>query len=387
MKYLIVGDANSMHIYNFVKNVLLYKDIEIFLFTLSIEPINNNYREFYGKNDIVVFSVAEHYKYIENNNYFSRVINLLRKYLLFKKIPKMDICHIQSVYKTSLLLYLNNKRKFKKLILSYWGGDIEDVNKRVIKVREKTFCYANKITVTVEQTLLDFQKIYGHKYDKKLQICRFATEGLEEINKIASSKTKFEIKEEFSIPKNKICITCGYSAYRTQHQDKIIYQLSKLSNAIKKNIFIIIPMQYGRNDMEYIEMVKKQATESSIEYMILEEYFSFNKMAKLSLATDIYINLRDTDAFSNTLKEQVFSGSVVVSGSWLKYLELEKMNAPLIKIDSFKELPLLIESIINNFDDFNTIKLFQPIYQLYGTNSIRNQWSEVIEETLNAEKN
>lgn len=385
MKYLVVGDANSMHIYNYVKNVLSLKNIDIFLFTLSIEPINEKYREFYRKNNVVLYSVAEHYKYIDNKNCYARIINLLRKFFLFKKIPNMDICHIQSVYKTSLLLYLNNKRKFKKLILSYWGGDIEDENKKVIRIREKTFHHADKITVTVEQTLLDFHKIYGHKYDKKLQVCRFATEGLEEIKKISSSKSKLEIKEDMNFPKDKICITCGYSAYRSQHQDQILYQLSKLPDTLKRRIFIIVPMQYGRNDLEYIEEVKKQAVKCDIEYKILEDYFSFNEMAKLSLATDIYMNLRETDAFSNTLKEQVYSGSTVVTGSWLNYLELEKMSAPLIKIESFNELPSLIENLIKNSDNFNSDKLFQPIYEMYGTTSIRHQWNDVIEETINAE--
>lgn len=39
MKYLVIGDSNSVHIYNFVKTVLLPNEYEVYLITLSVKPI------------------------------------------------------------------------------------------------------------------------------------------------------------------------------------------------------------------------------------------------------------------------------------------------------------------------------------------------------------
>ena len=47
MKYLIIGDANSMHIFNYVKTVLEGYPFEIHLLTLSTERVKESYRRYY----------------------------------------------------------------------------------------------------------------------------------------------------------------------------------------------------------------------------------------------------------------------------------------------------------------------------------------------------
>ena len=55
-RYLVIGDANSMHIYNYVKNVLLPYNYEIHLLTLSVLPIRKMIFLFiqYTKKDIAI---------------------------------------------------------------------------------------------------------------------------------------------------------------------------------------------------------------------------------------------------------------------------------------------------------------------------------------------
>ena len=47
MRYLIVGDANSMHIFNYVKTVLDGDRFEVHLLTLSTERVKQEYRDYY----------------------------------------------------------------------------------------------------------------------------------------------------------------------------------------------------------------------------------------------------------------------------------------------------------------------------------------------------
>ena len=156
MKYLVIGDANSMHIYNFTKNFLIPKGYEIHLLTLATQPVREEYRRFYKKNKIILHSVAEkNYKGLDKTDRLHRMINLIRKLKLMKDVPKVDICHLQSVYKTSVMMILHNKRKYKKLVLSYWGGDLEVCSKKILKFMEKALNRADSITVTVKKVLDD----------------------------------------------------------------------------------------------------------------------------------------------------------------------------------------------------------------------------------------
>ncbi|MBQ8146936.1 MAG: hypothetical protein IJ039_09150 [Clostridia bacterium] len=383
MKYLVVGDANSMHIFNFVKTVLLPRKYEVHLLTLSVKPIKDEFRSFYRENGVTVHSIAEkNYKNLNKTDIFHRVLNLLRKHRLMKKMPQIDICHIHSVYKTSVDMVLKNKKKFGKIICSYWGGDIEDRSEYVVNLRKKCFDIADSITVTVKQTYNEFRELYGDVYDSKLQICRFATGGLDCINTLSKSTTRQACRNEYGISEDKICITCGYSAYADQHQDKCLKAIIALPQEIKDKLHVIVPMQYGKYEPDYVARIEELSRTEGLKCDILRTYVPFEKSAMLAIATDIYLHVRDTDAFSNALKEHIYSSSQVITGTWLKYPELVEMGAKYESINSFYELNDVLYRKIRTTKISDKIELFAPIYELYSTESIIGQWSGVIDSVI-----
>ena len=380
MKYLVIGDASSMHIFNYVKTVLLPCGYEVHLLTLSVEPIRTKFREFYKENGVIVHSIAEKgYRGLDKKDKFHRFLNLVRKFRLMRDVPKVDICHVHSVYKTACVMVLRNKTKFKKLILSYWGGDIEDKSPTVVKLRKKCFEYADAITVTVTETHNEFHRIYGDTFNEKLRICRFATEGLECIKKISVEKSREDCRKTYGIKAGLVCVTVGYSAYAAQHQDKCLEIIGSLPASIREKMYVIVPMQYGRYDRRYIERVQKAAEMSKTDCCILDEFVPFDISAQLAIATDIYLHLRDTDAFSNALKEHVFASSYVIKGDWLKYPELDEMKACIESIPSFDSLGECLERAVEETKIQDKIILFDPIYELYSTQSVKKQWSNLIE--------
>ena len=382
MRYLIVGDANSMHIFNYVKTVLDGDRFEVHLLTLSTERVKQEYRDYYKKHHITLHSIAEQYGGdVPNATRQDRLRNFLKKLSLFRKLPKIDLCHIHSVYKTSMLFYLLHRRKFAHVIASYWGGDVENKAPFVVKLRKRCFRFVDAITVTTQKTYEDFRAIYGDIFDQKLRICRFATAGIDCIHKIAASKSSQDCKQELVIPVDRVCVTCGYSAYEDQHQDVMLHEIAKLPEAIKERLFVIVPMQYGRYNQPYIDRAHREAEQCGCGVRILEEYYPFEKNAVMSLATDIYLHMRDTDAFSNSLKEQVYAGSRVIIGSWLKYYELEQMRAPVVMLDSFEELPDQLTKMTAQIS-LEDKKLFSPIYSLYSSEKVKAEWEKVINEVL-----
>ena len=379
MKYLVIGDASSMHIFNFVKSFLLPSGYEVHLLTLSTLPVKEDFRAFYREQGVAVHAIAEkNYKRLERTDKLSRLLNLWRKFRLMKEVPHVDVCHLQSVYKTSVAMVLKNKRKFDHLILSYWGGDVEDRAPSTLKLREKCFPLADVITVTVQQTVHDFHEVHGHTYDDKLMVSRFSTKGLDCIHQLQKTTTRKECREAYGIPEGKIAVTCGYSAYAEQHQEQCLQEMMKLPRELRERLFVIVPMQYGRFNQAYIDRVHAQKEKCDFDCVILEEYVPFEMSAKLAIATDIYLHLRDTDAFSNALKEHVYSGSTVITGTWLKYIELEEMQAPMISIDSIDHLSETLLTLLPNTEIAEEISLFAPMYDLYSTENIVEQWNKVI---------
>ena len=379
MKYLVIGDAGSMHIFNFVKTVLLPRGYEVHLLTLSAEPVRANFREFYKENGVVVHAISEKgYRGVDKKDRIHRFLNLVRKLRLMRDVPEVDICHVHSVYKTACVMVLRNKYKFKKLILSYWGGDIEDKSPSVVKLRKKCFEYADAITVTVRETYDEFHRIYGDSFNEKLRICRFATDGLECIKRLSVEKSREDCRKTYGIKAGRVCVTVGYSAYAAQHQDKCLEIIGSLPENIRDKMYVIVPMQYGRYDKGYIERVHKAAEMCGTDCCILEEFVPFEINAQLAIATDIYLHLRDTDAFSNALKEHVFAGSHVIKGDWLKYPELDEMKACVESIPSFDSLGDCLERAVEEVKIQDRTTLFDPIYKMYSTQAVKKQWFDLI---------
>lgn len=382
MKYLVIGDANSMHIYNFTRNFLLPRGYEVHLLTLSTNPVRDSYVDFYNKNGVTLHSIAnKNYKGLNKRTRFWRIVNLIRKNRLMHEVPKVDICHLQSVYKTSVMMILRNRRKYDKLIFSYWGGDLENCTRSIVRLTEKGLKLTDVITVTVKSFLDEFRKVYGTGYDSKIYISRLATSGIDCINTIKKNMTLDECRENYCVPKGKIVVTCGYSAYREQHQERILQEIGKLPKEIKDKLFVFVPMQYGRmEDTEYLKSVKKAKECADFQCVILNEYVPFEKSAQLAVITDIYLHLRDTDAFSNALKEHVYASSYIIKGDWLKYYELEDMNAPVVSISSFDKLAETLESVLENYQIPQEIRLFDSMFQLYSTEKINEQWAHILDK-------
>ena len=144
-----------------------------------------------------------------------------------------------------------------------------------------------------------------------------------------------------------------------------------------------MPLQYGKLEDGYVQEVKNIAEKCDFQCLILEKFVPFEESVKLAIATDIYIHLRDTDAFSNALKEHVYAKSHIIKGDWLKYPELDEMEASIISIPKYEELIPNITSLMDLIKISNgEIEVFEPIFELYSTQAIKKQWEDVILKVL-----
>ena len=314
MKYLIISDAASMHVYNFVRFFLAGEGNEIYILRHSLMEIPEQYQRFYDENNITVFTADSP---DASSNKLSTAKRFFRKCRFLLKLGKVDVCHIHYLHMQSILLYKLFRKNFSKLILTYWGTDVLIPSAKEIEKQKTILPYADKITVTVKNSKNVFCERFGHKYDDKLEVVHFPSGAVPKIKEISETKSKQECRKEIGVPDGKLLLVCGYNADPAQRQDICLKEISMLSQEQKNRLHIIVPVQYNRYDLGYIKRVKEEAASCGCSYEVLEEYVPFERNAVMCLATDIYLNLRTSDAFSNAMKEQITAGSLILCITFL----------------------------------------------------------------------
>lgn len=377
MRYLIFSDAASMHVYNFIRFFLIGKNYEITILRHSVHKIPEQYQQFYDEHGIKVITPSNR---VGHKGLFISTERFISKVKFLKQYGKADVCHIHYANSVSSILYLLFTRNFNRLIITFWGTDILRPPRLESFLQKKILPYANKITVTVKNSYNVFQRRFGHKYDDKLEVVHFPSGGVPKIKEISEKMTREECRKEMRVPDGKLLLVCGYNADPAQRQDICLHEISLLKKEDKDKVHVLVPLQYSRIDMNYIKRVKEAAQTCGCSYVILEEYVPFERNAIMCLATDIYLNLRTSDAFSNAMKEQVAAGSLMIQGNWLRYIEVDEMKAPVIKINNLSELHGALSDAICQTNLKTEHRLFMPMYKLFAPESLKNEWDRIFKK-------
>ncbi|MEO0404813.1 MAG: hypothetical protein AAF193_08080, partial [Bacteroidota bacterium] len=96
--------------------------------------------------------------------------------------------------------------------------------------------------------------------------------------------------------------------------------------------------------------------------------------AKLRRATDIFIHLPQTDAFSNTLLEHLYAENLVILGTWLPYGKHRTFGVRYREVEHPNDLSQ------EHFDELDTSNNPQRIDQLRQQEDAPGQWIEIYKE-------
>lgn len=376
MKYLIISDASSMHVYNFIRYSLLGRGFEVSILSHSPKSIPELYKSFYDEERITVYSLQD-LECKMDRSLSSRWEKLRYKFDVIRDLGEVDVCHIHYLHIQSCLLYLLMKKHFKHLILTYWGSDIIKLDKKTKFFQRLCMKHADKITLSVSKTLKIYHNHFGYKYDGKVQILRFLSGALDEIKTRLDTSSELECKQEMSLPLDKKVITIGYNADPAQHQDEFVRNLSTLPQSIKDTLYIILPMTYSKKSREYENNVKKALNDCGIDGIILEDYMNYKQMASLAMATDIYVNARETDAFSNSMKEMLFAGTRMIQGRWLVYEELDDIQWPRLFIDDRTQLADRVAYLVQEHPKMLEKVSCEFIWNTFSKVGVRRQWDDL----------
>lgn len=350
-RVLIIGDANS-----FLLNDIIY-NVNKKYGQISFDILNTNPKlQVIDKNlysNVVspglLFDKLQ--RFVSNINKYPAffLMRFYMKYSLKSITSKYDFVHIHFFNKN--FLYINPKQIQNithNLVISFWGSDFY---KRSSLQKQKMIPYLNYATEILfgNPQMRDSLVSYYNNYFSKTRILPIGLEILNSIDaELEKKNTKKELKTSLGFA-NKTVITIGYSSHPDQHQIEIIEIITKsIDSRQLDKIHFVFPLTYG--DKNYKEQIIYSAKKHGLSFTTLTKPLSKDLIAKYRIASDIMIHLRDTDQFSGSFQEYLYTNNVVITGNWLPYQFILDKGIYLHSLTRIDELSNVLNYVLINLN-------------------------------------
>lgn len=350
MKILIVGDAGSIFIKQFVEYVLVGKGHEIVIIqeALKVPP---KYLEFYNENNVTLEPMNKGLNKLIMKLPVVRSILGCRvwSWMISRKYKEFDIVHVHGLNRSrgNAGKYLRNKTK--KMIISVWGDEIFKKSKDILKKYEAYYDLADTITVSTKAMYDTFSREYSDKYKERVHTNKFAIGEFEIIDKVKEEVSRDELCKEFGISSpDKAIVLVGHNGRESQRHFEITGALKKLPREKLDKIALVYTMTYGVKSAEYLAELENEAKSLGCEYVILTEFLDELKIAKLRCMTDILLHAQKTDAFSASIQESLYAETIVFNGDWLKYTDLPDSEERLVEYSDFDDMVKKLDFVLDN---------------------------------------
>jgi hypothetical protein len=355
LKALIIGDAGSLFIKEYIEYVLLKKGYEVIL--LQEGSICENYQQFYTQNNVKIEPM------IRAENRFIFMIPKIRAalgikvwcHIMNKKYRHFDLLHIHglNVSRGNIGKWLRDCTS--KLVITVWGDEIFRKSDQVLRYYRQYYQLADHITVSTNAMYLRFVEAYGDIDLSCVTKNKFAIGLFDIIDRFNSEYTREYICEEFGIRSyNKYIVLVGHNGREAQRHFELTEQIKLLPERIKKQLLLVYTMTYGVKSKQYLDELESLVKETGCETVILRKFMNEEKAAKLRCISDVLLHAQLTDAFSASIQECFYAGTVIINGSWLPYDEIPNYHDSVLEYSNMEELP---ELIIDAIDHFETYKI------------------------------
>lgn len=378
MNLLLVGDANSIFFVEYVKALKKIMNIKVFVY--SPEPDKKLYAEY--PYDEVYFDCFSQNK-LTKIKFFGAILSPFLLYRNFRKFikktnQKFDIIHVHWLRAAWVIEPVLFKRFSNKFFVTFWGGELEKMEllhshdfylKRLGKIL-KCADYCVGSLAFLNGRLL---KLYPSIKDK----CCYGCYGSSIIELLSNKKTtRKEAKMLLNIPPSKVTVLLGYSGKKIhRHLDLLKYISANESfNKYKDTMHFVLSMTRGASD-SYIEEIESKLKEIGCTFtMIKNTYQTDDDVATLRIATDIAFQVTEFDGLSNSIKEILCAGTILISGDWYPtYSTLKEDGFYYLEVNSVHEA---VETFYNVLPDFDSYKIsFEANKNVAKT---KYSWSECI---------
>lgn len=282
--------------------------------------------------------------------YFSKMYLLLNFLILWRFLLKnknnYDIVQVNYVREEYLLLPFLVNNVGGKLSLTLFGSDINQRN--FIKKRfTKIYQLADSIIVTNPSFGETANNYVGNNIvSSKLKVLMLPQDHFMYYKHFDYSQ-KSEAKLKLNYPLDKTLVIMGTNSTENEQHEKIIFEIKKIKNP--NDYFFVFPLANRFNKINEREkkiqvLIDQELKDYNIDVIL--KFISYEDMADLRLASDVFVNLRISDQFAASMLESNLAYCQVITGKWLPYNDY--MSKVRIKsINNFEELNEAIEEVVN----------------------------------------
>lgn len=341
MNVLIFGTLNHQHIQNFARS--LKEELGYKLYGVNNNPrIRSNY-------EYDTVKIFENYCNVKRLDSFLDVIyKFFSSIICFCKIcdRRIDIVQFHYVSLFVFPLLLLAKLKKKKTSVFVYGSDILRTGNLFHKYCNVVFWFADSV-VCDSTTLCDKLKKDFPRSQLKIECVLFGSTIIDKLGSL--KKDKLFYKSKLNIPIGYTCLMCGYNAAKEQNHIKVLSALEGMQH----QLYIVVPMTYN-GTKEYISNVERWLKDHNWNYRILDTFVDDVQWCEYTVATDIFVHMQQSDAFSSSLAEHLYMGNIVINAKWLEYADLKKESILYFE-STFEELLDVAVDILANYEKYYSL--------------------------------
>lgn len=336
MKILFVGNANSFLLQNLAKQLKQFNgsfQIDILADQRPLE-IDHGFDNVYYADSTSKYAKIKYVKVVYYANQYRKLLDKISN-----DYDAIHIFYVSSIYR---LIWKKLNRKAKRVIVTVFGSDFYKSNSIIRGMISKIVKDCDLITGSNAKTLDDFCEHFNVATFKQ-RICRFGLTVLDELDNVTEEEC-LRFREKYGIPKGIKIIACGYNASPNQNYDQVLRSIQEIKSNLKE---VFLFFQFHNVQNAYTSEIRKKIKELNIPFHIFDERFSDHELAIYRKTVDIFIQLQKTDQFSGAMQEQLYAGSLVITGKWLPYAQLDEKGMDYVRIEDFNDLN---KAILSNID-------------------------------------
>lgn len=279
-------------------------------------------------------------------SFLDNILKTLSSVIYFLFIDKkVDFVLFHFLSKFVYPLAKISKWRGMKTCVFVFGSDFKRANEPYLIYIGKVFRIIDYIVCDSTEMLEELKDAFP-VYASKMKCCFFGSPIVDEL--LCDSSTPEIAKNKLQLcNKERRIVMCGYNGCKEQHHLKIIDSLKEFSG----NIHFVFPMTYSCNESYRLE-VKEYCEQLNLSYTILEHFLENEEWKNYLFATDIFVHMQLTDAFSACVSENLLLGNVVINSEWVNYPDLERAGAYFLTAN-FDNLKTVFGEVLSNYNFYH----------------------------------
>jgi glycosyltransferase involved in cell wall biosynthesis len=237
-----------------------------------------------------------------------------------------------------------------KLVLSFWGDDLFNLRPEELSLQTRALERADLITMHSAEMRQIFRAKFGTRYDSRIRVVLFGVSAqiVHEIESRDAATERAAFRTEYGIAADQVVVAVGYCGSPRQNHQRVLGALQTLPAETKRRVVVVLAMTYGAPSATYADDIRRAAEAAGVRPIVLTTRLPASELARLRLSTDVMIHLPESDAMSSSFVEALWSGTIVIAGTWLPYGQLRAAGIAMSEISTIAQLPQTMTAVLDD---------------------------------------